>query len=109
MKKTKNKNTNIQLTRKDVLHIASLINIPLTEKEIPQLQDQLSQTISSIDKLKEIKTTNLAPTNQVTGLENVLREDSVVADSRLTQEEALVNAPHIHATLFKVPGLFQGE
>ena len=55
----------------DVDHLAKLANLPLSLKEKKELNQQLKKTISYIKILDKLKTDDLAPTAQVTGLENV--------------------------------------
>lgn len=84
----------------DVAHVAKLANLPLTEAEIPVFAQQLSNVLDYIEKLKEVDTEHVEPTSQVTGLENVTREDEV--RSSLSQQEALFNAPNQKDGFFKV-------
>lgn len=91
----------------DVKHIAKLANLPLKDSEIPKFEKQLSQVLMYVDKLKEVDTKNTEQTSQVTGLENVLREDK--AKQSLTQEEALSNAKNQHNGFFQVKGVFEEE
>lgn len=91
----------------NVPHVAKLANLPLTDEEIKALEPQLDTTLAYIDHLNEVDTKNVEPTSQVTGLENVLRQD--VAKDSLTQEQALQNAKATHNGLFKVKGVFEEE
>lgn len=75
----------------DVPHIAKLANLPLKPQEIKKFEKQLSEILSYVEKLKEVDTKNVDITSQVTGLENVTREDKTTPS--LTQEEALSNIP----------------
>ncbi len=77
------------LTSDDVKHIAKLANLPLTAEELKKFQKQLSSVVDYIDELQEVDTTNVEPTSQTTGLENVFRDDVVDVTRILTQEEAL--------------------
>jgi aspartyl-tRNA(Asn)/glutamyl-tRNA(Gln) amidotransferase subunit C len=91
----------------NVSHVAKLANLPLSEKEIKQFDAQLEETLNYIEHLNEVDTTNVAPTSQVTGLENVVAED--IAIESLPQEHALANAKNHHNGLFKVKGIFTDE
>lgn len=91
----------------DVKHIAKLANLEITpEKEI-KLEKQLTSILDYIDKLQEVDTNNIPETNQVTGLENITRED--VSSPSLTQQESLSNSKSTHNGMFKVKGVLQGE
>lgn len=89
----------------DVGHVAKLANLPLTNAEKKKFEGQLSETLDYVAQLEEIDTKNSEPTSQVTGLENVFREDEVKPS--LSQEEALKNAKSTHNGFFKVPAIFE--
>lgn len=91
----------------DVSHIAKLANLPISKEEKEKFEKQLSETLSYIDKLNEINTKNVEPTSQVTGLENVTREDQ--PSPSLSQEEALKNAKSKYNGLFKVKEILENE
>lgn len=87
----------------DVKHVAKLANLPLKENEKEKFEKQLSETLEYVEKLNSINTDGVEPTSQVTGLENVTREDET--SPSLSQEEALFNSKSIHNGLFKVPAI----
>lgn len=88
-----------------VAHIATLANIPIAKEEETKLAQGFVTTLGVIDQLMSVDTTDIAPTHQVSGLENVWRDD-VVEDSRtFTQTEALANASKTHNGYFVVPQL----
>ncbi|MFH1677610.1 MAG: Asp-tRNA(Asn)/Glu-tRNA(Gln) amidotransferase subunit GatC [Patescibacteria group bacterium] len=67
----------MKLNQKQIQHIANLARLELTEEELKKYSNQLSDILSYINQLKEVDTANIEPTAQVTGLENVFREDKV--------------------------------
>lgn len=90
----------------DVSHIAKLANLTLTEEEKKKFEKQLEETLNYIEKLKEVDTENVEPTSQVTGLENITRDDTTRPS--LSQEEALKNAKDkIHNGFFKVKAVIE--
>lgn len=91
----------------DVVHVAKLANLPLTSEEKKKFEKQLSDILSYIDKLNEVDTSDVESTSQVTGLENVVREDK--ASPSLSQEEVLKNTKSKHNGLFKVPAILDSE
>lgn len=91
--------------RIDVSRVAKLANLPLTEEEKKKFETQLSSILEYIEKLNEVDTKGIEPTSQVTGLENVTRED--IATESLSQEEALSNTTAKHNGLFKVPAILE--
>jgi len=65
------------LSEEQVKHIAKLARISLTEAEVKKFSAQLSGILDYVAILNEIDTQNVEPTSQVTGLENVMREDEI--------------------------------
>ena len=98
-----------KLTKKEVLHVAKLSNLHLTEKEIKKLLPQLSKIVDFISNLNEVDTNDIEPTTQTTGLTNVTREDKVVSENMLTQDEALSGTDNVYNSLFKVPAILENR
>lgn len=91
----------------DISHVAKLANLPLTDEEKKKFEKQLEETITYVESLEKVDTKGVEPTSQVTGLENVIRED--VVKPSLSQEEALKNAKQTHNGFFKVKGILNVE
>lgn len=91
----------------NVPHVAKLANLPLTEKEIEKFEKQLSAVLQYIEKLNEVDTKNVQPTSQVTGLENITRQDA--AKPSLSQSDALSNTKEQHNGMFQVAGILDTE
>lgn len=91
------------LSLDDVKHVAKLAALPLTEDEIALFLPQLSAILDFVSELQKVDTKGIQETPQVTGLENVFREDEINATRMLTQEDALANAPDKFNGFFKVP------
>ncbi|MGE5542797.1 MAG: Asp-tRNA(Asn)/Glu-tRNA(Gln) amidotransferase subunit GatC [Bacillota bacterium] len=89
------------ISREEVLHVARLARLRLSEKEVAGYTRQLSRILEYINKLDGLPTEGVPPTSHVLGLENVARKDE--ARQGLSQEEALSNAPDAAGGLFKVP------
>lgn len=68
----------MKLSLEDVKHIAELARLELTDEELNIYEKQLSNVLDYIDQLQEVDTTDVEPTAQVTGLENVMRDDIVL-------------------------------
>ena len=88
----------------NITHIAKLANLSLLPSEITKLAKQLEDTIDYVNELSTVDTKNVEPTSQVTGLENVTRED--IAKPSLTQDQALANAKSKQNGFFKVKAIF---
>lgn len=91
----------------DVTHVAKLANLPLTDEEKKKFEKQLEETLDYVKQLEEIGTKGVEPTSQVTGLENVVREDETRPS--LPQEEVLKNSKSTHNGFFKVPAILEND
>lgn len=89
----------------NVAHIAKLANLPLKAKEKEKFEKQLSEILTYVEKLKDVDTKNIEITSQVTGLENVAREDKV--ELSLSQKEALSGTKRQHNGFFKVKAILE--
>lgn len=90
-----------QLTRDDVARLAHLARLSLTDAEIDEFRAELSTILQYVEKLDTADTAGLEPTSQVTGLHNVMRDDSVV-DYGMSRDDLLRNAPQTQDGLLKV-------
>lgn len=97
----------MKISSPDVQKVAALANLKLTEKQIQKFAQQLSSVIGYVSKVQKLDTSSVPETSQVTGSENVFREDEVDAGRMLTQEEALSNAKRTHNGFFVVNALFE--
>ena len=91
----------MKITREEVKHLAELSNIFLTDEDINRLGGDLERIVEYISELAELDTSGVEPTYQVTGLENVWREDEV--GESLSREELLAIAPEVRDHAVKVP------
>jgi aspartyl-tRNA(Asn)/glutamyl-tRNA(Gln) amidotransferase subunit C len=92
-----------------VKHIAQLANIPITDQEEKKLEAAFEETLEVVSKLKTVDVSAVEPTFQVTGLENILREDVVSEEDMFTQEQALANAKQTHEGYFVVPAVINQD
>lgn len=95
------------LSREQVRHVANLARLGLEPGEEEFYAEQLSGILAHIDRLQEVDTEAIPPTAQVVALSNPLRDD--VAGPRLTQEQALANAPAQQDGYFKVRAIQEAE
>jgi aspartyl-tRNA(Asn)/glutamyl-tRNA(Gln) amidotransferase subunit C len=79
------------LTREEVLHVARLARVGVTDEDVTKFQNQLSQILDHFDVLRRIDTEDVPPTTHTLPLSNVMAQDDP-RDS-LSQEEVLKNAP----------------
>ena len=95
------------LSISEVERIAKLARIELTEEEKKKFAGQLSAILDYVDQLKEVDTSKVEPTAQVTGLENVTRLDEVKHSSAATIEKILAAAPMREGDFIKVKAVFE--
>ena len=86
----------------DVRRLAQLSNLQLAESEVENLTTDLGEILTYIEQLSEIDTSGVEPTYQVTGLENVWRED-IVLESSVAPEALVMLAPESEQNQVKVP------
>lgn len=99
----------INLTKADILRIATLANLSVTdEEEIQKYQEQLSETINYVENLNELETTNIKPSSHSTDLHNVFFEDGTPNERGLTQQQATQNAQEHKKGRFVVPRIMKG-
>lgn len=94
-----------KLSSDDVKHVADLARLDIKNEDIITFQEQLSDILDFVAKLREVDTSDVLPTSQVTGLENVFREDKI-KDS-LSQEAVLANASKKYKGFFVVKAIFE--
>ena len=90
-----------KLTRDEVLKLAKLANLKLTEQEISHFQTEISAILDYVEQLQSVDTQGLEPTYQVTGLKNVTRSDEAIKYTA-DPEELLRNVPHREGNYIKV-------
>lgn len=76
------------ISRDDVQHLAQLSSLQLTDDELDNLQTDISNILGYVEQLGQLDTTGVEPTYQVTGLENIGRDDTVIT-SDVTREQLL--------------------
>lgn len=92
----------MKLIKEEVEHIALLARLDLSKEELEKYGSQLSDVLSYIDLLKEVDTTSIEPTAQVTGMENIFRDDVVVDWDEGEREKTLEEAPELESGEIKV-------
>lgn len=95
----------MKLNREEVLHIALLARLGLTETEVDKLREQLSDILENFEALQKVDTTGVTPTAQSIALQNVMRDDEVAPS--LSQSQVLINAPQKEENFFKVRAVLE--
>jgi len=66
-----------KISKQQVEKVAKLARVSLSSGEVEKFASQLDKVFGYMDILNEVDTENVEPTAQVTGLNNVMREDQV--------------------------------
>jgi len=91
-----------KLTKDEVLHIAKLAQLTLSDSEIKKFLPQLTSVVEYIGQLKEVNTEGVEPTAQVTGLTNVFRQDEVDSANTFSVDDATGGSDKLYNGYFKV-------
>jgi aspartyl-tRNA(Asn)/glutamyl-tRNA(Gln) amidotransferase subunit C len=95
----------MKLSREEVLHIARLARIGLTEAEITRFSEQLSHLLENFEVLQEVNTENIPPTAQSVALQSVMRDDEVAPS--FPPDDILANAPKREGDCFRVRAVLE--
>ncbi len=97
----------MELTGKEVEHIADLARIEISEKDKEKFQEQLSSILDYVNKLNEVDTKGVEPIAHITGLFNIMREDEIKPQSEETMKKLVESAPEHENNLVKTLGVFE--
>jgi aspartyl-tRNA(Asn)/glutamyl-tRNA(Gln) amidotransferase subunit C len=89
------------IDREQVLHVAKLARLKLTDDEVERMTGELSKILEHVERMETLDLEGVEPTSHVVALENVLRED--VPRESLPRERALEQAPDATDDGFRVP------
>ncbi len=89
------------ITREEVLHVAKLARLELTDDEVERLTEQLGAILEAVSKVSELDLSDVPPTSHPLELVNAWAEDE--PRPSLGLDEAFANAPAREGDLFKVP------
>lgn len=90
-----------KLTRDEVLKLAHLSRLKLTEEEIERFRVELAEILDYVKQLDKVDTDGLKPTYQVSGLKNVMRDDEEM-DYQAKPADLLKSAPAKLKNQYKV-------
>ena len=89
------------ISREQVLHVASLAHLDLTEEEVERLGEQLNAILEAVSKVSELDLADVPPTSHPLDLVNVWRDDE--ARPSLPLDEVFANAPEREDDLLPRP------
>jgi aspartyl-tRNA(Asn)/glutamyl-tRNA(Gln) amidotransferase subunit C len=89
------------IDRDQILHVARLARLALTDDEVERLGPQLNDILAAVAKVSELDLADVEPTSHPLDLVNVWSDDE--PRPSLAPSEALANAPAREGDFFKVP------
>jgi aspartyl-tRNA(Asn)/glutamyl-tRNA(Gln) amidotransferase subunit C len=89
------------ISRDEVLHVARLARLELSEDEVARFQEQLSAILDAVGKVRELDLAEVPPTSHPLAVVNQWAEDE--PHTPLSVEDAFANAPDRDGNLFRVP------
>jgi aspartyl-tRNA(Asn)/glutamyl-tRNA(Gln) amidotransferase subunit C len=89
------------LSREQVLHVARLARLELTDDEQARMAEELSKVLDYMETMSELDLADVEPTSHVVAVENALRADE--PRPSLPQDAALASAPDPADGGFRVP------
>lgn len=89
------------LTDKEVLHVARLAQLELSDEDLPRMQGEINEILNHVERLQKVSSLGVVPTLHVHGEINAFRDD-IIRDS-IPLEKIEMNAPDFKACCFRVP------
>ncbi len=93
------------LTPEEVRHIALLARVGVTDEEVERFGEQLSSILENFERLRQVDTEGVPPTDHAVPVLNVMREDQ--AEASLPAGEIMANAPHAEDGAFRVRAVLE--
>lgn len=91
----------------DILRVAHLARLELSEAEAVEYGSQLGQILDYIEQIKGLDISGIEPTAHANAVFDIYREDRVCPERVLTQDEALQNAPAVAHNQVKMPKVIE--
>ena len=95
------------LKPEDVIKVAQLAKLKLSEEEVELFSKQLPQIVKFVEKLSELNTEDVKPFYELIERTTPMRED--LPENGLSQEEAIKNAPESENGFFVVPRVVEKD
>ena len=89
------------ISKDEVLNVARLAGLELTDDEVTKFQGQLSAILEAVSKVSELDLSDVPPTAHPLEIQNAWAED--VVRPSLSDNEVFANAPDRDGDLFRVP------
>jgi aspartyl-tRNA(Asn)/glutamyl-tRNA(Gln) amidotransferase subunit C len=96
-----------KIQKADVEHVARLARLKLTEDEEKKFTEELGEILNYVDELDELKMEKSGTISQITGLENIVRDDVITC--KTDREKLLGNVPQQKDGFISVPKIFDSK
>lgn len=93
------------INRDEILKVARLARLSIDAEAVDQVARQIDDILTYIDILRQVDTSEVAPTSHATARRSAFREDRPLGS--VPREQALANAPDQDGTYFLVPRVIQ--
>ena len=90
-----------RITKDEVLHVARLARLELSDDEVAKFQEQLSDILEAVSKVSELDLSDVPPTAHPLEIQNAWAEDE--PHESLTHDEVFANAPDLDDDHFRTP------
>lgn len=95
----------MKISKETVEHVANLSRLYLSEEEMEGLTGDLQDILSYVDKLSELDTDGVEPTQHVLDIKNVFRKDE--KNKSYERDKILSNSPKVEDGCIKVPKIVE--
>jgi len=95
----------MRLSTDEVRHIALLARVGMSDEEIEQMREEMSNILEHFDVLRQVDTEGVEPTGHSADLESVMRDDEVAASRPI--EDVLANAPQLEGVFIRVRAVLE--
>ena len=94
-----------KISREEVLHVARLARVGVSDEDVERLIRQLSNILENFTALQKVDTEGVPPTSQSIPLLNVMKQDEIRPS--LSQDEVLKNAPQLEGEFFRIRAVLE--
>ena len=91
----------MKITKEDVVHVANLARLELSEESIDKFAGQIGEILDHVDSLKRVDTQGVSATSHAISLTNAFREDDLAGPA--DRDRLMANAPESEEGSFVVP------
>jgi aspartyl-tRNA(Asn)/glutamyl-tRNA(Gln) amidotransferase subunit C len=95
------KTREMAISKEEVLHVARLARLELSDAEVARFQEQLSAILDAVSKVRELDLSDVPPTSHPLEIANAWHEDE--PRPCLSLDEAFANAPDRDDDYFRSP------